>query len=165
MGTILPPHKLSSRLYYPRLPVCGARLRRGLLSRCNSGGGLGMCRISFGRDFLCYIHREAGRMRDLFVFIMITVCGRSKVESRELGTSVLRILILLSSLLHVLCMIYYPSYQVPSYQVRLCSIFPVQIPAPNTLYGRERCRHYYRAHGSLTWLRWGQRICQRGRSD
>ena len=67
-------------------------------------------------------------MRDLFVFIMITVCGRTKVESRELGTSVLHILILLSSLLHVLCMIKYPSYQVPSYQVQFLSSFPVQIP-------------------------------------
>ena len=41
-------------------------------------------------------------MRYLFVFIMITVCGRSKAESRELSTSVLRILILLLSLSHVL---------------------------------------------------------------
>ena len=34
-------------------------------------------------------HLEVDPMRYLFVFIMITVCGRSKAGSRELGTSVL----------------------------------------------------------------------------
>ena len=34
-------------------------------------------------------HLEVDPMRYLFVFIMIIVCGRSKAESRELGTSVL----------------------------------------------------------------------------
>ena len=48
---------------------------------------------------------EADQMRDLLVIIMITVCGRNKVESRELSTSVLRILILLFSLSHVLYII------------------------------------------------------------
>ena len=64
------------------------------LSRC-SPGDLGMRDACVG--FLL-LHQEAGRIRGLFiVFIMITVCGRNKVESRELSTSVPRILILLSS--------------------------------------------------------------------
>lgn len=50
-------------------------------------------------------HREVDHMRNLFVLIMITICGRSKVESKELSTSVVRILILLFSLSHILRMI------------------------------------------------------------
>ena len=39
------------------------------------------------------------------ILIMITICSRSKVESRELSTSVPHILIVLSSLLDFLCII------------------------------------------------------------
>lgn len=38
-------------------------------------------------SFVAYIGKQAaGRIRDIFVFIMIVVCGRSKVESREMDT-------------------------------------------------------------------------------
>lgn len=50
-------------------------------------------------------HREADQKRYLFVLIVITVCGGSKVESRGLSTSALCILTLLLFLSHVLCII------------------------------------------------------------
>lgn len=44
------------------------------------------------------LDQKAGHMRDLFIFIMISVCGSSKVANKELNTYVLRILIFLFSL-------------------------------------------------------------------
>ncbi len=80
------------------------------LSRCNPGETW-VCKIRVS-DFFCWrfllFHREADLYREvdqmlyLFGFIIVTACGRSKVESRELSNSVFRFLILLFYLSHVL---------------------------------------------------------------
>lgn len=73
-------------IYHPRFEI-----------RYEPRGSVGfICWISVVRDFLYLSHIL------FIILIMITICGKSRSESRELSTSVPCILILLISLSHIL---------------------------------------------------------------
>lgn len=82
-----------------RIPLCEFHRSESRRNR----GKLSVSGFFYSIFPLC--HREADQKRYLFVLIVITVCGGSKVESRGLSTSALCILTLLLFLSHVLCII------------------------------------------------------------
>lgn len=95
-----------------------------IVSRCNLEKDLGLqdSRAVFPLLEISFVLLEELQEIDTicyhFIFLIITVCGKSKAESRELNTSIFRILILFFSLFHVLyTTLYLFNNQIPSFQV------------------------------------------------